>query len=585
MKVFSRTRTKIDELDDRFTNSFQKTGFVNTDLLESEDRDFWEAYKDMLTDTNISSVFDSILVGYKEVPYSEAVVQRALLGIYKDEELYKQTGEVYSSINVTKFRIFKCLFIYSPVNFTNPVRGSEIKNTIDMIDGLYRKEYTIVPHVYKFLKDQLKLHSYDINNLGNKKENLFNKDIVTLLVPILFRNSYYELNGVKRYPNISECFHNNKSHLGQIKMIFVARNSPKKPAKKKDDKKKNDKAVATKGRTKKVYGKRTAYFDSGIYQDHTTGNAVEIFYCKFFTKAYNLFFAFDKDEIDGLMRDLMSYDLTEKTKRILQNTYDIYCRDVELVREKCKGSIPAINIYKPDDSYYDNQDSSEMENILGNIDGGDDSDDDEDVSEGASFDVDIDSQSEEDLKAEEEEEIKRKEQEIVQDQKLSKTFTVSRYTISLSKLKSLILGYNGKLYLGFYSHLGDNLLKITDLNSSGFSKDGTSSKQAPKTLQIIKTISSNPDAFVSNTNTNPIDVFHKLSYRKYLHERDTTPNNPKAKGSRSGVPFKERFLYLKENFGIIDPTTTKSETSSGIAGNVSMMNYYRDQFELNKFKK
>ena len=105
-----------------------------------------------------------------------------------------------------------------------------------------------------------------------------------------------------------------------------------------------------------------------------------------------------------------------------------------------------------------------------------------------------------------------------------------------------------------------------------------SNKQAPKPLQIIMTISSNADLFMTNTDTHPFDAFQMFAYKKYFHERDTNPNR-KDKGGRGTVPFEERFLKLGDSYGLIDSNSTRSETSAGVSGWVTMMSMYSKYFE------
>lgn len=551
MTVFKRNRSKEDLLKDKYYNSFYKTGFVNDRIIKTKDRDFWVYFKDMLSDPNASSIFESVLVGYQEVPYKESIVQKALLRYYKDDILHRSGDQVFASTSLTNVRIFRCLFAYSPINFVSPSKGVQIRNTVEKIKNTYSREFTIIPEVLRFFEEQAKIHSYDVNDITNQDTDLFLKGIVTLLVPILEDGTHYNINGMLRYPYISERYHYSKSQLGQIKLAFRAKY----------------------GRT---YSKYTAYFDSGYYTDKD-GNQTEIFYIKFFNNYVNPFFAFDKPEIEDLMRELIAYGLEERTLRILQNTYDMYMQNIDAVRDKSANVVPYINIFKQDDSYYLRRDKlvDELNDMLTSDSS---SDDDEDVSE---IDTDIDLVKE---LSEEEMETIEKEQKKAEEKlkKTEKRFRVSRQAISIPTIKSLILGFNGKLFYGLYSHLGDNLLKITDINNSGFngreSNGMISSKQAPKPLQIIMTISSNADLFMTNTDTHPFDVFQMFAYRKYFHERDTNPNR-KDKGGKGTIPFEERFLKLDDGYGLIDSNCTKSETSAGICGWVTTLDLYRKYFE------
>lgn len=548
MQVFKRNRTKEDTLKDKFINSFYKTGFVNDNLIFNEyDRDFFNHFLHLLADPNASSIFEAVLVGYQEVPYKESIIQKALLRQYKDAILHRTGDQVYASTTINNFKIYRCLFVYSPINFMNNSKGIQIRNTIEKIKNVYQHEFKIIPSVLRFLEEQSKIHMYNKDEMQDHDKDLFLKDIVTLIVPMLEDGTHYNINGMLRYPYVIDRYHNTKSQLGQIKLTFRAK-------------------------YKRNYSKYTAYFDSGFYKDKE-GVEKEIFYIKFFNKYCNPFFAFDKDEIDDLMKDLYTYDLSKKTRTVLENTYEMYMNNIDKLREKSANVVPYINIYKKDDSYYLNRDKAvdELNDIL-STDGGED-DDDDDIGE-----VDlVDNNIEED-----EEELARLENQSIEEfNATSRQFRVTRQAVSIPIIKSLILGYNGKLFYGLYSHLGDNLLKITDINNSGFNgKDNgmISNKHAPKALQVIMTISSNADLFMTNTDSHPFDIFNLFSYKKYFHERDTNPNR-KDKGGRGGIPLEERFLKLDGSYGIIDSSSTKSESNSGISGFISTLSIYDKYFE------
>lgn len=549
MYVFKRQRTNEDTLKDKYINSFYKTGFVNDNLVNNEyDRDFWTHFLELLSDPNASSIFEAVLVGYQEVPYKESIVQKALMRHYKDSILHRTGDQVFASTTINNFKIYRCLFAYSPINFMSTSKGVQIRNTIEKIKNQYAHEFKIIPSVMRFLEEQQKLHVYNTEEIHDHDKDLFLKDIVTLIVPMLEDGTHYNINGMLRYPYIIDRYHNTKSQLGQIKLTFRAK-------------------------YKRTYTKYTAYFDSGFYTDEN-GVDKEIFYIKFFNKYCNPFYAFDKAEIDDLMQNLHTYDLSKKTKDILQNTYEMYMSNIDIVRDKSANVVPYINIFKKNDDYYLHKDKS-LDELNDMLSAGSDMDDDED----SMGDIEI---VDEDIEEEDDEEDDQTNIDDITN--TSKQFRVTRQVISISILKSLILGFNGKLFYGLYSHLGDNLLKITDINNAGYNgKDSSviSNKQAPRTLQIIMTISSNADLFMTNTDTHPFDVFNMFAYKKYLHERDTNPNR-KDKGGRGTIPFEERFLKLDGSYGLIDSTSTKSESNSGISGFISTLDIYDRFFEYKK---
>lgn len=543
MREFKRKRTRFEELQDRWINSFQKTGFINDHLIKTTDRDFWKQFqRQIITDANVASIFESILVGYQKIPYSESVIQKIMLQAHKDEDIYKRTGPVYARTQIFHADIYRCIFVYSPINFASTVKGVQIRNTLRKLKEEYN-DFTLIPHVVEFLEEQYKLHKFDAEKLDDVESDLFLKEPVTILVPELVDGAYYNINDLRRYPVITEAFHYNRSHLGQIKFIFRIKYQ------------------------KKKYMKYVAYFHAGHYT--TNDNGVEtpenkIFYAKFFSRFYNPFLIFDKHEIDGLMKDLLKYPLTDEVLQILNNTYNMYIDNVDAVRENYGNGVPSIPISKPNDNYYDREMTDELDELLN------DSEETEDSEEESN-----------------EEEAKKKkksseDEDNVPEPTQAKTFKVSRQVLSLEKLKSLILGYNEIKYYGFYSHLNDNLLGITDINKSGYSSSDSSmvsSKQAPKSMQITKTIASNPMSFMTNTEANYFDVFHLFDYRKDL---PMTVDTGGGKDSKTQMSTSDRFQTFGTNgegdYGVIDPVTLKSENTSGTAGSVSMLKFYENSF-------
>lgn len=547
MKEFKRHRTKFDQYTDRWINSFQKTGFINDHLIKTKDRDFWRQFqRQIITDANVASIFESIMIGYQKIPYSESVIQKIMLQAHRDEEIYKRSGTVYARTQIFHADIYRCIFVYSPINFASTVKGVQIRNTLRKLKEQYR-DFTLIPHVVEFLEEQYKVHKFEAEKLDDVESDLFLKEPVTILVPELVDGAYYNINDLRRYPVITEAFHYNRSHLAQIKFIFRIKYQ------------------------KKKYMKYVAYFHAGHYTANDNGVETpenKIFYAKFFSRFYNPFLLFDKHEIDGLMKDLLTYPLNDEVLQILNNTHNMYMDNIDAVRENYGNGVPSIPISKPNDNYYDREMDDELGQMLNDAEEDDDTDD----------------------TPEEEEEVPKKKKrgkkgsddEEEEEPTQAKTFKVSRQVLSLDKLKSLILGYNDIKFYGFYSHLNDNLLGITDINKSGYSgSDSTmiSSKQAPKSMQITKTIASNPMSFMTNTEANYFDIFHLFDYRKDLPMIVDTNG---GKNSKTQMSTSDRFQTFGTNgegdYGVIDPVTLKSENTSGTAGSVSMLKFYEDSF-------
>lgn len=538
MKIFKRERTETDILEDRYLNSFYKTGFVNDELLDSSDKDFWQAYMRMMSDTNASGIFDTILIGYQELPYSESVLSKAVLRAYKEEHLYSKDSKTFASVSIMPFKIYRLLLIHSPMSVNESNKGVEIMNTLRAIDEDYRYTFKIFDHVYRFLQNQAKLHTYNMEDCDRRGDLFIDGATVTVLVPELIDGSFYTINGVNRYPCISEKYHISRSQLGESELSFKARYA------------KGGGIKGADGRTR--IKRRDAYFDIGSYYDEKENKIFDIFYIKFYTKWFiNPFFMFDKEEMTEMMEEVRKANFDDKTREALENSYYLFMRDIEEVRATSKNSAPSIKIFKMDDSYYEEERAEAMDKLLAN------NIVDDDVENNVEHTNEADIQEETD-----------------------KSFKASRHIISVDTLKSLILGRSQDLKLGYYSRLTDQLLKVTGASTSfGKKNEGVPSKNAPRVLQIIKTISSNADLFVSDSSTNPLDIFLKLNYRKFIHERAR-----KGPEQRTSVPIRDRFLDFNTTYGLIDPTTTKSETSSGLVGNVSILKNYAKNFEYSTEK-
>ena len=85
---FKREVSEVQKIYSKWFNSFQFTGFLNEELLKTKDRDFWNAmFKDIFTDCYTSSIYEGVLVAYKEVPYSELVIQNTILLTNDDDDI------------------------------------------------------------------------------------------------------------------------------------------------------------------------------------------------------------------------------------------------------------------------------------------------------------------------------------------------------------------------------------------------------------------------------------------------------------------------------------------------------------------
>lgn len=535
---YSREKSDLDKLYSRWVNSFQYTGFLNEKLLASRDRDFWNIMvEDIFTDCYTSSVYEGVLLAYKEIQYSELVMQNIILLTNKDADIYKMT-DTYASLHPSMVKIYRCIFGLSPINSTSAKVGAQIKNTLNLFkrnkNGELIGEYagwTPVNKVLDFFEKQLTLHSFDTEKLDSG-DTLLADQPVTIVVPILNKAGYYDINGQDRRPLLGEAYYHNKTYLGQLKFIFKQKQRKKKSY---------------------VSRKYQAHFSTGIYTKN--GYNKEIYYVKFFKEQLvNPFLVFEPDEVERLVNRVLSLDITEHTKEVLLNTYECYLLEIGLVRTKYKNKIPTIFkfIEKVDDSGFETKKQEMLEARRNSI---------EDYDEFS-----------EDILDEEGDSI-----EGVNVTKQEKAFTVNRNIITLNLVLKLIMGLNGKTYYSFYSHLENELLKIADLSKSNF-KGGTmvDTSLHPRGMALYATIASNSDIMITNDVSNPIDVFKLVTYKKKVFDVDTNPNTRGAK--KSSVADYERYRYLDTNYGVIDSHTVKSVATSGIQGNTSLLQYWADRF-------
>jgi len=534
MKVWKRKKTHFDQLNDRYLNSFYKGNFINDKIYTTKDRDIWYSFVDLLSDVNTSSIFSSILIAYKEIPYSEAMIQSMTLGdtgeYRKNTEKLNKATDTYANIEIINSRFYDCVFIKSPMSSAKINHRKTIMNTLQRLKTDFPK-YTVVKHVVQFLKNQIKILNDDI--LESQTDDLFLKSTIKLLVPMLHDGKYYYIEGIRYYPFLTDAYHYNKTRqLNQIKFIFKCWHTKE-------------------GRYRKFPG----YFDKGqlIMSDGSKGP--ELLYCKFFRQFYNPFLLFDKEEIDLLMEDLRNSNLSQHTMKLLNNNYENYIQTLESTRKELKNRIPNILIHKPNDSYYDDLlEEQQFQDHFQNMVDADDSDADEVVVE----------EVPEETNEEEEEEVPYT--------------TVSRKMLSVKTLKSLIMGYNGFKYFGFYSHIGDVFLDFTKMDvSTGNKSRGIGAKDTTRAHQVYMTIKSNTQLFKSGAVTNPIDVYELSAYSKTIQ-----PDNQKLKGvpgARQKVNREDRFNTWDE-YGVLDTATVKSPDKAGLVSVCSPLLIFHDHYKF-----
>lgn len=576
MKIFKREVTKEDNLLGKVYNSFYKTGFMNEDVYFSKSRDLFPYVLELLTDTNTASVFENIAVAYQEVPYSESILQQLLSREFKDSIIHKHNIETYVSTNLLNLKFYRFLFIQNPSSIKND-KKMEILNTIKALKENY-KDFTLVDSVMDFLEDQLNIHTF--NNKNTNSNLIHENDLVTLVIPQLIDNRYYNTNGIKRFPYFTEEYLHIKTRLGQLTFLFKTK--MEKPSN--SDKKKYH------------YIKKESFFDTGEYVT-MNGEVKNIFYVKILNKFYNPFMFFDIPLVNQLLSELEDEVLLKPIiKEYLKNTYECYIEEYDAVRSVYGNLVPNIIITKENDSYYDDMRErlKKLEEMSMQYDKLDEDGDIEEIDNDDIFDPiecgeeDTDDEydtSDEHVKdngsyTDEIEYIRNmlKERDKILENKNNKnsTFRLSRNALSIKKLKSLIMGFNGEKKFGYYPHLSDLMLKYTDLNDVKISNGIIENpKQFPKSFQIIKMIS-NDELFCTDDSTHPLDWLMPFMYRKTLIQANETGTSTTTD---IYIPPQERYLS-KAEFGLIDPHTKKSESAAGLLSSINPFITIKNRVEV-----
>ncbi|MGL5315648.1 MAG: hypothetical protein ACRC92_20505 [Peptostreptococcaceae bacterium] len=588
---FKRNWTTKDKAEDIVFNSMYKSQFTNEDLYYTNDRDMFPFVLDMLTDTNTASVFETILVAYKEVDYNESVLQQIVGREHQDENIHRSNiGETYATTSPINIKFYRCVFMANPALFRND-KFHEINNTLKVLNTKY-SDFTVVKKVTNFLENQLIVHQklaspQVISDLS--KNLLYDDKIVTLIVPVLEDNMFYKTNGVVRVPYLTESYYHVKTRYDQIRFIFKSK-------------------VMGEGRRGSKYIKKECYFDKGNYTNIETGEVTEIFYIKIFGKYFNPFMFFDIKDINGLLTELAEDPfIKEHTAQLVANTALVYYAEVDNVRFEYDNFVPSILVTKDGDSYYDEareriQDRLKMNNINQVIDDLPvdddleccDDDEREDVvveqtdetllMEEGTEDTTDDSVPEISLSVEDLDEIdavntemEKIKREDIEKQLNAKVTKLPRYSLSIKKLKNLIMGYNGAKRFGYYSHIHDVMLQATDLNDVKIrSGEVENVRKFPKSYQIIASIN-NDQLFATNDSTNPLDYKYTSIYKKSLIHTA----NPDGKTTTKEVKISESERYLSmEDVGIIDFHTNKSDNSSGLIASINFLKCAKDHILL-----
>lgn len=549
-KKFKRENVTDDKrLYDTYVNTFNEGGFIYDEIYETNDRDITSAYLGMLSNTYNMGVYNSILLGYKKIPYSEAIIQEEEFGKLSEKDIKKLGSTVFALTKPLWYTMYQCVWIKSPVavgkideNFkprrkdkkdkskvatpTNfklvqPKKAIEIINTLNTIKEELAGDFYIVPEVEEFLKTQLKKQdTSNIKDLKTNKNDLFIRSSKTdeiiksyIFIPLLKDNMYYEdAAGNKRYPYLSECYHYHKTRADQIKFHIKKI-------------KKSSSVLAV------------SYFTIGKPKMFDR----EIFVIKQYGIFYNPFMFLDRPDAEKLYNRLRLNDkLTIDTLDVLEDTYRHYLANSDLV-EEFGNAIPPVDI---SESSVKSLKLSTDEQILNAI----ATDTDDVVDLGADFDGEF--------IIEDPEEEESKDDAI----RHSKGYS----TIDDKTIESVVLGHNGNRCFGFYDHIIEYYIRV--FATVGGKKGRTinlDTKDIPRPLQLVATINQNSDMFMTNNQTHPLDAFVALAYKKYLYF--TPKENSK---STDFVNPQERYRCYDEEYGKIDPITVKSEETCGLVASL-----------------
>lgn len=525
---FIRDVADEEKIFSKYVNAFQRTGFLNENLFNMN-RDIKDyLFNEVLVDPYTSNKYEEVLIAYQEIPYSERILQNIVMMKNQSENItdIPTKMDVCASLDIMHVRLYKCVFNKSLIDVSME-KGVEIQEALDKIEYLRKRGFTIIESVKTFLEKQAKKHKYVVSKPQNKiLEQLIQDNTVILVIPIPDKNGSYNINGQIRQPFMTEAFYYESTSLGYTPFVFKDR----------------------KGRTKSKVRKQTAFFKHDIYTKN--GYNKPIFHLKFYRSYFvNALSIFEENEVEEIMETIMKLDISDEVKDIALNTYECYLNETD-IREKSGDVI--FNIYQYLDRQHDTEFNLKREKALAN------------------GDVEEFLETEDYSEEGSEEEIFSK-----------GTFKLDRRMVNTNTVIKLIAGYSKKHFYGLYPHLGEELLRISDTNKSNKEKQAdntikyTKAFIKPMSLEIFKTIASNSALFNTFNNTNCFDYNACLQYNKYRYAANTNPNDTEDKPG--DIQMHERFLTWGVNYGFIDPTTVKSEKSSGTQSLVSGLQIHADR--------
>lgn len=588
MKKFRRENvTKNQILRSKFINSFAKDGFINEDLFNTKDRDITNKYFEMLCNKKTMGIYNSIMIAKKEIPYSETVLQTEEVGNLSIKDPRKSTTvETFALTKPILCKMYKCVFVSSPMAFGKKLKDNqlrldidreitqlerlknsnspevkraikklkakrktivskyviekpksrvEILNTLSQLDDLELNGYEIVESTKDFLKDQLVKQSTTILS-KDKTKDLFYRSSKTreiiervVIIPDLINNSYYESGTNKRYPYLSESFCGHRTLKNQIKFHIKEKTH-----------RNNEITLAH------------SYLTIAKPKDFDE----EIFIVKQYSDAhYNPFMFLEESEVNSLMHKLRNSTLVKNDVLVLvESTFKHYLQGLEEREQTLGNVIPTITVESSSNKDLLIPPPTDFQELEEN---------------GIELDADYEG-----------------EREIDMDEVRTTSNSKGLSALDDNLVYQLIMGYNKTKVFGYYEHLLEYHLRLFINDSKNNSNTNRNKplpleyRDIPRPLRLIATINQNPLLFMSYDCSNPLDVFARIMYQKYLYF-----NPPKEGQTPKKVFPNEIFLDYKTEWGLIDSYTVKSETSCGIVSNVLPFKHLRDRFNFSDIDK
>lgn len=304
MKWSKPVSDNIKTISDNWENAFYKTGFVNEKIFKNPERDVAKHFIKAMEQIS-SEAFDYILVAWKEIPADAASIKKIEL-----EKFYAKVNTTKKSVStgvsvspdVKNYKIYRVLYIVNPTKVSEERRYFGIQNTKKAIENGILDGYThINEDAIKFI-NEFKFDNLDYSTKKdvNTAHELFiePKDY---LIPVLKYDMYYELDGVKRYPQYTEDYYYARNNSDELTFLYKH---------------------SIPGSLSNSY---EGYFGLGKI------NGANIHYIRHSGRTYNIFSIFKPYMAKNVFNILMKSD-DRTLRKIIRNTYidyEKYLKDYE----------------------------------------------------------------------------------------------------------------------------------------------------------------------------------------------------------------------------------------------------------------